>query len=56
MDYYHGHLGDVRFIAEIYYKNPNQYTSFTNILKHAAQHNTWNITHTLQHLQVQVVA
>ena len=28
--------------------------SITNILKHVAQHNTWNITHSQEHLQVQV--
>jgi hypothetical protein len=33
---------------------PHQYMSFTLILKHAVEHNTWNITHTLQHLQVQL--
>jgi hypothetical protein len=30
--------------------------SLTKILKHAIEYNTWNITHILQHLQVQEVA
>ena len=30
--------------------------SHTQILKHAAEYNTWYNTHILQHLQVQVAA
>lgn len=36
-------------LDELYYK-----ISLTNIVKHAVEHDTWNIAHIWQHLQVQV--
>lgn len=39
-----------------FFNNPHQYMVLTEILKHAVEHNTWNITHTLLHMQVQVAA
>ena len=53
--YYHGILRKTnQSIVHFYYNNPHQYMSLILILKHAFEHNTWNINHTLQHLQVQV--
>ena len=43
-----------QYIVYFYYSNPHQYMSLTEILKYAVEHNTWNISHTLSHLQVQL--
>ena len=45
-------------IVVSYYKKNihNIYKSLTEIVTHVAEHDTWNITNTLQHRQIQVVA
>jgi hypothetical protein len=45
-----------QYIANFYYNTPHQYMSFIEALKHMVEHNIWNITYTLSHLQVQVTA
>lgn len=44
-----------QFIFCFYYKNSHQYMLLTDIFKHATEHYTLIITHTLQHPQAQVV-
>ena len=44
-----------QFIVDFYYNNPHQCMLLTEILNHAVEHNTWNITRALLHLQVEVV-
>ena len=41
-------------IVGFYHNNPHQYMVLIEIIKHVVEHNTWNITHTLPHLQVQI--
>ena len=43
--YNHEYFLNYQFITNLYYNNPHQYMSLTKILKHAVEHNTWNITH-----------
>lgn len=41
-------------IVGLYYSKPHQYMSLIEILKHAVEHNIWNIMYTLRHVQIQI--